>query len=143
MMPTKDETIEFQRKRIAYLEQELENLMALQALDETDHQNIGAQLTAMALLKILKTGEHPGTFGGEKIEEAAQAILELHREIKKFRDGAFDLIQAINNLLNGVCKKYGLSDSWDEFTCPDMQRLAATTDSVRGICFEEIKDKKT
>jgi hypothetical protein len=47
--------------------------------DETDIRNTGADLAAERLLEIARTGQHAGTFGGEKMEAAAQAILEIHR----------------------------------------------------------------
>lgn len=47
--------------------------------DDTEIQNVGAELAAERLLEVARTGKHPGTFGGEAMEAAAQAILECHR----------------------------------------------------------------
>lgn len=47
--------------------------------DETDAVNVGADVAAEQLLEIARTGKHVGTFGGEKMEACAQAILEIHR----------------------------------------------------------------
>ena len=47
--------------------------------DETDARNTGADIAADLLAEIARTGEHPGVFGSEAMETAAQAILEIHR----------------------------------------------------------------
>jgi hypothetical protein len=44
---------------------------------ELDIKNWGAIICAKALYAIAKTGEHPGVFGGEEVEAAAQAIMQL------------------------------------------------------------------
>lgn len=54
-------------------------LIAWECRDETDAKNVGADIAADLLAEIARTGEHPGTFGGEAMEAAAQAILECHR----------------------------------------------------------------
>lgn len=47
--------------------------------DETDIRNTGADIVADLLAEIARSGEHPGAFGGEAMETAALAILEIHR----------------------------------------------------------------
>lgn len=54
-------------------------LIAHAARDDTDVKNAGADIAAEKLAEIARTGKHSGTFGGEKMESAAQAILEIHR----------------------------------------------------------------
>lgn len=46
-----------------------------------EHRNAGATEAAKKLLAIARTGDHPGEFGGAEMEEAAQAILALHRRL--------------------------------------------------------------
>lgn len=55
-------------------------LIAATCRDDTDAKNAGADLAAERLLAVARTGEHAGTFGGEKMEECAQAILRCHRK---------------------------------------------------------------
>lgn len=43
----------------------------------------GCQTTANALQTIAVTGKHSGVFGGKEIEEAAQAIMTLHKQKEK------------------------------------------------------------
>ncbi len=45
-------------------------------LDDVELKNIGADIAADKLRVIAETGKHPGVFGGEKMEAAAQAILK-------------------------------------------------------------------
>lgn len=54
-------------------------LAACEMRDETDVRNTGADIAADLLAEIARSGKHPGAFGGEAMEAAAQAILEIHR----------------------------------------------------------------
>jgi hypothetical protein len=48
-------------------------------MEELNHNS---ESVAERLLKIAETGKHPGTFGGEKLEACAQAILELRERAR-------------------------------------------------------------
>jgi hypothetical protein len=52
---------------------------------EMDQRNIGSDITANKLKEIIETGEHTGVFGGAPIEQAAQAILSVHVEVRRLR----------------------------------------------------------
>lgn len=54
-------------------------LVAHEMKTEDDAINVGADVAAEQLLEIARTGKHAGTFGGERMEACAQAILEIHR----------------------------------------------------------------
>lgn len=52
---------------------------------EIEIKNGASQVTAEILLKIARTGEHRGRFGGDTMEAAAQAILGLHAEVVRLK----------------------------------------------------------
>lgn len=60
---------------------------ALAMIDDTEmvQRNIGCDIAAKKLMEIAETGEHAGTFGGLRMELAAQAIVDLHVRIAKLR----------------------------------------------------------
>jgi hypothetical protein len=60
-------------------------------LKEIDHQNIGSDLAAEKLLEIVRAGEHRGTFGSEKMEACARAVLALHERLRKAEAKAAEL----------------------------------------------------
>ena len=57
---------------------------AIECLD-LDSRNCGASVTAGLLAEIARTGEHHGVFSGKDIEDAAQAIMALHRKISDLK----------------------------------------------------------
>lgn len=51
--------------------------------------------TAKSLQAIAETGEHPNTFGGQEIEAAAQAIVEVHQRLDCARSNLEDVRQQV------------------------------------------------
>lgn len=84
--------------------------------DETDVQNIGAELAAKRLLEIARTGQHAGTFGGEHMEAAAQAILRCHQKADEAIAGALRIQRKAEEVLKEHMVEKVEKEEKDEYT---------------------------